>query len=72
MNLRKVLHHEEHRDHEDFCELGIKPPIPANPDSRICVIFGNRQQGEFNFRNNSLFFVIFVFFVVQLRFIGWN
>ena len=31
--LKKSLHHEEHREHEEFCELPSTDDIPANPDS---------------------------------------
>jgi hypothetical protein len=53
--LENPLHHEGHEEHEDFCELGIKLPIPANPDS----------WDNFPFLHNELFcFVAFVSFVV--------
>jgi len=82
MNL-KTFHHEGHEDHEYFCELGIKPPIPArtdcellpygnipaNPDSYGCMILGDHTQREFNFFHTQMFFfVAFVFFVVQMGF----
>ena len=54
MILKKALHHEEHRAHEDF--------------SWSRTIFDVYPQGEFHFWNNSLlFFAVFVFFVVQMR-----
>ena len=54
MNLKKALHHEGHRDHEDI--------------SCSRMILRDLQQGEARFWNNQLlFFATFVFFVVKLR-----
>src|SRR3989338_8997287 len=63
--LKKTFHHEELRDHEDFCELGIKPPIPANPDSWSRMILEVHRQGVPHFLCSALFFfAFFVAFVV--------
>ena len=49
--MKKTLHHEVHRDHEEFL-WG-------------CLMLGDHQQGASHFFNNLL--PSFAFFVVQVR-----
>ena len=57
MNLKNAVHHEEHEEHEGFSYGWRFSAIHPKGDGRL----GN---------NRLSFFVSFVFFVVQMRFLG--
>jgi hypothetical protein len=46
MIRKKTIYHEEHEDHEGFCELSPFGDIPANPESYNRMMLDARLQGH--------------------------